>query len=51
MKNVTTLIFPIPVQHRVSAQTKIGDGGVAMRCTMIFDDRGNGNPFLFPCMK
>ena len=28
------------------SQTEIGDGGAAMRCTMIFDDRGNGNPFL-----
>jgi hypothetical protein len=33
------------------SQTEIGDGGVAMRCTMILDDRGNGNPFLFPRMK
>ena len=33
------------------SQTEIGDGGAAMRCTMIFDDRGNGNPFLFPRMK
>jgi len=51
VKNVTTLIFPIPVRHRVSAQTEIGDGGAAMRCTMICDDRGNGNQFPFPRMK
>ena len=34
------------------SQTEIGDGGAAMRCTMIFDeDCGNENPFLFPRMK
>ncbi len=33
------------------SQTEIGNGGAAMRCTMIFDDHRNGNPFLFPRMK
>ena len=31
--------------------TEIGDGGAAMRCTIICDDRGNGNQFPFPRMK
>ena len=33
------------------SQTEIGDGGAAMRCTMICDDRGNGKQFPFPRMK